>query len=149
MSSPAAALVRDLHHEALTAMYPAGGALRPPSEIVARLVGRNGDRWWVELDPPDPDDHRIAHLERELCAVIAHHAPVAVALATAIVGLPHGEESVVVWAAESGGETVSVRVHTVTLWDGVLAPGPKGELEPLERGLADTLVATLRDAGGR
>ncbi len=149
MSSPAAALVRDLHHEVLTAMYPAGGALRPPSGIVARLVGRNGDRWWIDLDPPDPDDHRIAHLERELCAVIAHHAPVAAALASVRTSLPCGEDCVVVWAAEAGGEQLAVRVHTVELWDGVPAPGPTEELDGLERSLAPTLVDALRDVASR
>lgn len=150
MGSPAAALVRDLHAEALAAMY------RPPDEdgrvgpsSLARVVSRTGDRTWLELDEPDADDHRVAHLEREVRAVAALQAPVAIAVASVVLWLPDCHETVCVWAAEAGGETLAMRVRTVCLWDGVRAPGPVGDLDPLEAGLAPALVEALRDAGGR
>lgn len=142
----AAALVRDLQQEVLTAMLRTEDDARPEAGSVVVLVAEGGLRWECRLDEPGPDDHRIAHLERELGGLIAEHAPVALAVGTAIRSVPDPHETLVVWAAERGGETMAMRMHTMLTWDGLLVPGPLGTLDGLEAGLSATLVAALRAA---
>ena len=51
-----------------------------------------------------------------------------------------------VWAAERGGETMAMRMHTVLTWDGLLVPGPIGTLDALEARLGPAWVAALQAA---
>ncbi len=141
---PAAALVRDLQREVLTEMLHTEQDARPEEGTVVVLAGRDGERRWSALEEPGPDDHRVAHLEREVGALIVEHAPAAVAIGTAVRGVPDPHETLVIWAAERGGETLAMRMHTILTWDGLLVPGPLGRLDATEAGLAPTLVDALR-----
>lgn len=139
------ALIRELQREVLSTM------LRPEDDDGARtvvlLAGEDGERTWEQVPEPGPDDIRMEHLEREVCALIALHAPVALSVATAVRGVPVPHESIVCWAAERDGETLAVRMHTGLTPDGQLVPGPIGMLVSSEALLAAAWVDALRAVG--
>lgn len=139
-----AALVRELQRQLLAAMLRTEEDDRPEARTVVLLAEAAGERRWVELEEPGPDDHRVAHLEREVGALIAEHAPDGLAVGTAVRGVPDPHETLVIWAVERGGEQLAMRMHTVLTWDGLLVPGPIGTLDALEAGLGPTWVAALR-----
>ena len=131
-------LVRELHRRVLThVLYADEGdglvALHPGDEIVV-------------LEPPHPDDHRVAHLTREATTRIVAEAPVAVAVAVTLKGLPDPHEVVVVVAAHRDGTVLASAMHAVPTSDGILAPGPLVALDEVARELPATLVAALQAA---
>jgi len=140
-------LICDLQREVLMAMLRPDAEPSAPGTLV-RLADEAGERWWSALDEPGPDDHRIAHLEREVGALIVEHAPVAVAVGTVIRGVPDPRETWAIWAVERGGETLAIRMHTIVTADGQIVAGPVGKLDDLEAGLAPIWVKALRAAAG-
>lgn len=142
------ALIRELQREVLTTMLRAEDDARPDSGTVVVLAAEDGARTWTEVPGPGPDEIRMEHLEREVCALIAQHAPVAVAVATAVRGVPVPHESILAWAAERDGETLAMRMHTTLTPDGMLVPGPVGMLVSSEALLAAAWVDALRAAAG-
>lgn len=140
---PAAALVRDLHTEVLTAMLRTEDEGRPVEPTVVLMAGQDEERWWSGLEEPGPDEHRIAYLAREVAVLVETFRPVALAVGTAIRAVPEPHETLVIWAAERGGETMAMRMHTMLAWDGLLVPGPLGTLDPTEASLSQALVTAL------
>lgn len=140
------ALIRELQREVLTAMLRAEDGGRPDSGTVVVLAAEDGTRTWQAVQEAGPDDIRMEHLEREVCALIGLHAPVALAVATAVRGVPVPHESIVSWAAERGGETLAMRMHTSLGPDGRLLPGPIGMLVSSDALLAATWAQELRQA---
>lgn len=142
----AGALIRELQREVLTTMLRAEEDTRPDTGAVVRLADEDGARAWAEVGAPDPDDVRMEHLEREVCELIAVHAPFALAVATAVRGVPVPHESILAWAAERGGETLAMRMHTSPTPDGRLVPGPVGMLVSSEALLSSAFAEALRSA---
>ncbi len=140
---PAAALVRDLHTEVLTAMLRTEDEGRPVEPTVVLMAGADDERWWSGLEEPGPDEHRIDYLAREVGELVASFGPIAVAVGTAIRAVPEPHETLVIWAVERGGETMAMRMHTMLAWDGLLVPGPLGVLDATETGLAASLLTAL------
>ncbi len=140
------ALIRDLQQDVLSTMLHTEDDARPEQGSVVVWADEDGGRHRGTLDEPGPDDHRVAHLEREVAELIAEHAPLALAVGTAVRGVPDPHETLVIWAAERGGETMAMRMHTILTWDGLLVPGPIGELDALEAAVPGHWVAALRQA---
>lgn len=139
-------LIRELQREVLATMLRPEDDERPDSGTVVVLAGVDGQRVWAEVAAPGPDEIRMEHLEREVCALIALHAPLALAVATAVRGVPVPHESIVAWAAERDGETLAMRMHTSLTPDGLLVPGPIGMLVSSEALLAAAWVKALQAA---
>jgi len=137
----AEALVRDVQRELLVRMLHEGDQ---GDGGLACVVTDDGTRRYQPLDEPAPDDHRIAHLEREAAALVALHGPVAIGVATVIHGVTGPEETVGVWVAERGGETLTMRFHRLQLSDGLLVPGPLARVDEVQRELAGALVRELQ-----
>lgn len=142
----AVALIRDLQQDVLSTMLHTEDDARPEQGSVVVWAHEDGSRDRCTLAEPHPDDHRVGHLEREVDALIAEHGPLAVAVGTAVKGVPDPHETLVVWAAERGGETMAMRMHTILTWDGLLVPGPIGTLDAMEGAVPGHWVASLRQA---
>lgn len=139
------ALVRELHRRLLTHVLYAGEgeddlADDPCGGYV--LLHPGGDV--ATLDPPDPDDHRVAHALREATSRIVADGPEGVALAVTLKGLPDPHEVVVVVAVHRDGTVLANAMHAVPTHAGVLAPGPLAELDEVAREMPGTLLAALR-----
>ena len=138
-------LVRELHRRVLThVLYADEGDLDAADVPCGGFVLLHPGHDLLELDPPDPDDHRVAHVAREACSRILAASPQAAAAAVTLKGLPDPHEVVVVVAAHRDGTVLASAMHAVPTSDGVLAPGPLVELDEVARELPATLVAALR-----
>lgn len=138
-------LVRELHRRLLTHVLYAEEEDGDVAGGGGFVLLHPGDRLEA-LGPPDPDDHRVAHLAREAVALVLTEAPAAAAVAVTLKGLPDPHEVVVVVAAHEDGTVLASAMHAVPTSDGVLAPGPLAELDEVARELPGTLVGALRAA---
>ncbi|WP_205698272.1 hypothetical protein [Conexibacter sp. SYSU D00693] len=100
----------------------------------------------LQLEAPDPDDHRVAHLARCATTEVIAQSPVAVAVAVTLKAMPDPHETVVVVAAHRDGPVLASAMQAVPTSDGVLAPGPVVELDEVARELPATLLRALQAA---